>query len=246
MKILIVDNDHRNQQSLGCALDKHTIIPASTIKNAISHLNYYSEIDLIISEIDLPDSDGFHFLKFLKNKNKFRNIPVMICSSLNNYWTLMKCINLGAIDYLIKPVDKVKLIEKIDTLINKKTSKVLIIDDEQVILNVLSKILECLNYEVLCAHSAEEALELINSVDLDFVISDIDLPGINGLELLKIIKNKVEQLPVLMITGNSIEFPEENAIAAGADGYIEKPFKSTNIIRAINSLNLKPRMCKAQ
>ena len=77
---------------------------------------------------------------------------------------------------------------------------VLIVDDEKNYLVVLSAFLSGEGYETLTADSAQQALEIVETSDLDLVLTDMKMPTMDGIELLKRIKEKVPDLPVVMMT----------------------------------------------
>jgi len=185
----------------------------------------------------LPGRSGFDFLKYLKSNAKLRKIPVMICSSRQDNDSVVRSINLGAEDYIIKPIDKEKLLTKVKTLLSKNDGKVLIVDDQEIVLNVLSKILEREGFQTITAQSAEKALEIMSTSNVKLVISDIVMPEIDGFELLTRIKKQHPRVKVMLITGYEGKFRKEDIIAAGADGYIIKPFKNIDVIQSINSLS---------
>ncbi len=104
--------------------------------------------------------------------------------------------------------------------------KLLIVDDEEALTFSLYQIfinipLEC---EVLTASSGEEALEKIEKNHFDIVITDIAMPGINGLDLLSMIKAREPQTKVIVITAYGSDERKEQAYNRGAESYIEKPF----------------------
>lgn len=107
-------------------------------------------------------------------------------------------------------------------------NKILVVDNELEILNVLQDVLNILGYSPVVVTSGKDALEAFEKGKFSLVITDMVMPDINGLTLLKKIKEQDSKIPVIIITGFGSEAIEE-AIQAGADGYIEKPFKIEDI-----------------
>ncbi len=102
--------------------------------------------------------------------------------------------------------------------------RILIVDDEEAIREILAEFCRSLDYEAVIAASGEEALEKFKPDAFDCVISDISMPGMNGIELLKNIKTIDKRVVFLIITGYpSIESAVE-AMKLGAYDYITKPF----------------------
>ena len=102
--------------------------------------------------------------------------------------------------------------------------KILIIDDEKSILDLLKVVFKKEGYQVATALSASRALELIEKNDFDLVLSDIKLPEMNGMEILKFIKDKKPDLPVVMMTAYGTIKQAVEALKAGALDYVVKPF----------------------
>ena len=128
----------------------------------------------------------------------------------------------------------------------KKIGRVMVVDDEENIREVLSNYLNSLGYEVETANDGQDALEKFEVGGYDLIISDLLMPTIDGLELLKKIRDKDREVIFLMITGYpSIETAVE-AIKKGAYDYITKPFHMEDvklrIERAFEKKNLRQRL----
>lgn len=102
--------------------------------------------------------------------------------------------------------------------------KILIIDDEKSVLDMLNVIFKKEGYRVKKSLSAQKALELIDEEDFDLILSDIRLPQISGMELLRKVKEKKPGIPVIMITAYGTIKQAVEAFKAGAIDYIVKPF----------------------
>ncbi|MBN2092863.1 response regulator [candidate division KSB1 bacterium] len=113
--------------------------------------------------------------------------------------------------------------------------KILIVDDEEDITWGISRSLnkEKSLFRVTCAHSGTEALDFLNKSPFDLVISDIRMPGINGLELLLEIRKKFPQTKVIIMTAYGSPEMQHKADMRGSVGYIEKPFEMNNLKKLI-------------
>ena len=115
---------------------------------------------------------------------------------------------------------------------------ILTVDDEEHILELISYNLERNGYEVLKALTGEEALEILDQHQVDLVLLDRMLPGIDGIEVLKQIrgdKNK-KDLPVILLTAKSEEFDKVVGLEIGADDYICKPFGIHELVARIKAV----------
>jgi DNA-binding NtrC family response regulator len=105
-----------------------------------------------------------------------------------------------------------------------RKSTVLVVDDEELYRRSLERILRRVGHEVIAAREATEALAIVSGQPLDLVLSDIQMPGINGLELVRQIKDVAPDLPCIVITGYGSAEQSVEALRAGAFWYLEKPF----------------------
>ncbi len=115
-----------------------------------------------------------------------------------------------------------------------KKGKILLIDDEQSILKVISTILKNENFDVITAKSKKEAIQKINSSKFDIVLSDFRLPDGTGMEILEYFREKNEIKPFIMITAYGSINGAVEAIKKGANHYIAKPIDADNLIEIIN------------
>ena len=111
---------------------------------------------------------------------------------------------------------------------------VLIVDDEKNYLVVLGAFLSGEGYETLTADSAQRALEIVETTDLDLVLTDMKMPTMDGIELLKRIKQKVPDLPVVMMTAYGTVERAVEAMQLGAFNFILKPFQNETLKQVIH------------
>ena len=111
---------------------------------------------------------------------------------------------------------------------------ILVVDDEPNYLVVLSELLRDEGFEVFTAPGGDDALKIVKDVDLDMVISDMQMPGMDGMELLGEIKKHDDDLPVLIITAYAEVDKAVKAMQEGAFSYLAKPFSNDELIVSIN------------
>ena len=116
--------------------------------------------------------------------------------------------------------------------------KILIVDDDELFRDIMVAMLEAEDYIVFTASGGEQALETMNLSIPDVVLLDIDMPGMSGIELLKIIRAKEEwdEIPVLMLTGVVDESTLSESIRIGANGFFAKPGSEIEGFETIDSL----------
>lgn len=114
--------------------------------------------------------------------------------------------------------------------------KVLIVDDDPAMVQLIERILSSSNYDTLSALTGQEALDKMESDSLDACLLDMMLPDINGIQLLQKIRNMEvgRHIPIIMITGNQDEFDTVLGLELGADDFIHKPFNRRELIARLN------------
>lgn len=118
---------------------------------------------------------------------------------------------------------------------NRVAKKILIVEDDRQIANLLSIALSKVGYDIFVCYSGNETLEKLKDRLFDLIILDVMLPDISGWELLRTIKqtSPLEKIPVLMCTEKNLVKDVEQALSLGAIGYIIKPFDLERVIKKV-------------
>lgn len=114
--------------------------------------------------------------------------------------------------------------------------KVLLIEDEKKIANSIARGLQELQYYVAIAYDGTIGLRMFESENFHLVITDINLPGVNGYELCKRIRNRNKQVPIMMLTALSATDDKIEGFDAGADDYVVKPFEFRELLARMRVL----------
>ncbi len=119
--------------------------------------------------------------------------------------------------------------------------KILVVEDDTTNCFLIAQILTAEGHEVLMADSAEKALNILQINKPDLIFMDIRLPGMDGIEATKTLKNNPEtkDIPVIALTAFALKEDREKAAEAGFELYITKPFRYDEIINAINRVGGK-------
>jgi DNA-binding response OmpR family regulator len=119
---------------------------------------------------------------------------------------------------------------------SKDRSKILIVDDEKEMVGYLSEYFVSRGYRVYAAVDGSEALRKVETLNPDVVLLDLLMPGIHGMEVLTRIKSSHPRTAVVIMTALINETVAEEALEAGADAYIAKPFNLEKIETLIRSV----------
>ena len=112
--------------------------------------------------------------------------------------------------------------------------RILIVDDEEVLRDVLDAVLRREGFDIVTAASGEEALSMLDSEEIDLIILDVMLPGISGIDTMRAIRISNPHLPVIIITAFSSIDGAIDAMKQGAFHYIPKPFKNEEVVLTVN------------
>lgn len=112
--------------------------------------------------------------------------------------------------------------------------KILVVDDEKPIAEILKFNLEKEGYEVICAHDGNDAIELAEKEKPDLILLDIMLPGKDGNEVCREIR-KTQNMPIIMLTAKDTELDKVLGLELGADDYVTKPFSNRELIARVKA-----------
>ena len=117
------------------------------------------------------------------------------------------------------------------------TKAIMVVDDSATMRSLVQSYLSGMgDYEVVEARSGFEALKLLPTKNIDLILTDINMPDINGLELINFVKNSpiYRQIPMIVITTERGEADRQRGLALGAREYLVKPFSSEELRDAVN------------
>jgi len=127
--------------------------------------------------------------------------------------------------------------EKLEKL---KELKMLFVEDEPDLINIISTTLTKLNLNFLTANDGEEALEIYkNNLDIDLIITDINMPKMNGLALIENVRDIDSSLPVIVMSAHTEQEYIKKAAQLGVTSYLLKPFDFIKFIDLVSKLDIK-------
>jgi CheY-like chemotaxis protein len=114
----------------------------------------------------------------------------------------------------------------------------LVIEDNENNMELITFILKAAGYATICAQTGREGFSLAKEKNPDFIILDIQLPDIEGTEVLKMVRDdeSMKHMPVIAVTSYAMSGDRERMLNAGCDGYIEKPIDPDMIVDHIKSI----------
>src|SRR4030042_1344864 len=251
--ILIVEDDPINRILLSTCLHEegHTIRTAENGRQALD-MSHSEHFDLMLLDLLMPEMDGFEVLKWIKARPELRNLSVIVVSAEEDMKSIVRCIEMGAADYLPKPYEPTLLKTRVKTSLAMKRfyelgpykGKILVIDDNPLDRAVLSVNLTEEGYTVGTADNGRVGLQMLREQPFDIVLLDLLIPEIDGFDVLKIIKAdlRTRALPVIVISVEEDLAGITRCIAIGAEDYMQKPFDSVLLRARVSACVEKKRL----
>jgi len=238
MKILIVDDDPIVLDSCRLILEAEGF-DVSSVPSADKALETLEndDYDLLLIDVKMPEHDGMYLMQEIKIR--WPEIPIVVMSGYPTPQTIADGVRMGAEKFIAKPFTPDELLEIIVEWLQRrkalKAKRALVIDDEQIVLDSVHKILKEDHYEVDVSLSSRQGLDWAIQKEYDIVLADVRMPEIGGMRVLRDIKRAKPSLPVVMITGYATVQSAVQAMKLGATDYLEKPFTPEQLLQAVAS-----------
>jgi signal transduction histidine kinase/DNA-binding response OmpR family regulator len=180
----------------------------------------------IVLDVLLPGMDGWEVLRQLKADGALRGVPVIIVTVVDEREVGLA---LGAVDYLIKPVDRQGLLDQLarytlTTKVKQRPVRVLAVDDDPAALDLVSSALGSEGFEVLRANGGREGLELAAREPIDFVICDLLMPDLDGFGVVGELKSRPEtrDTPIVILTAHTLTAEDKARLNGKIVGVVDK------------------------
>lgn len=242
-RILIIDDSQAMRSALIKTLrDKG--FQFEQAENGIAGLQKVKQgrFDLIITDIDMPAMDGFTFCKTLRDEALATTTPVVILSSHDKESDIEHGFEVGASAYLSKTDAQDYLPELVNRLLQKSSlirrRLILIVDDSPVIIGVLRDGLTKEGYQVVTAENGKRALEKLEIIKPDLIISDLNMPEMDGLAFCSAVHQKpsLASIPFICMSSEGDRGKMRHALQSGASTYIIKPFNINQLVVTVEKL----------
>jgi signal transduction histidine kinase/DNA-binding response OmpR family regulator/ligand-binding sensor domain-containing protein len=245
-RILVVEDDPVTYETLRGYLEAagYSTLRARQGEEALRLARQIHPVALTL-DLGLPGVDGWEVLKRLKADEETRDIPVVIVSMTENKDLGLA---LGADDYMVKPVDRQRLVDRLRALTSGNSSvaraRLLLIDDDPAVIELIGDELESSGFDVHRASSGEEGLSIAREMLPDTVILDLTMPGMNGFEVATQLKNdlRTAAIPILILTSHDVSPAERVQLESKIAGVVKKGGATSNrLIAAIRDLDRRQR-----
>ncbi|MDX9857908.1 MAG: response regulator [candidate division Zixibacteria bacterium] len=252
IRMLLVDDEEEFLLATSQALGRRGF-EVTAAPNGVTALDKVAaeSFDVVVLDVKMPDISGLEVFNHIRAS--LPHIPVILLTGHPSIDDAFSTSKQGIADYLSKPVDLDELARKARHVVSEWAGKnhtevdadeaiadritVLIVDDETDLLDSLGRIFARRKIHTITAESGEKALALLQQEPIDVMVLDVKMPGMDGLEVLRRVKDKHSAVQVILLSGHpSVEAALEG-VRLGAGEYLKKPADIDELIAAIARLH---------
>ena len=263
--VLIVDDNQTNRRILETMMKNWGLdtVSAESGVTALAALDRSvsagQPVSLIISDLHMPEMDGFEFIAAVRRHAAFGDVPVLLLTSSASPGDQKRGEELRIGARLLKPVKQSLLLdnimrvmagpERVETApvvetatpcgadVPAQSLRVLLAEDNAVNVKFALKVLERAGHHVTVANNGKQALEHWKTHAFDLVLMDVQMPEMDGLEATREIRrmenDRNGHIPIIAMTANAMAGDREMCMTAGMDGYVTKPVKKDGLFAEI-------------
>ena len=220
--ILIIDDDATARDVIGRFLEREGFTVAKA-DGGREGLRMARELHPAAATLDvmMPDLDGWTVLAAMKGDPELADLPVVLMTIVDDK---NRGYALGAADYLIKPIDREKLVSVLHGLCGSTAGRVLMVDDDDFVRRQMRTALEQRGWTVTEATDGRDALARMNVARPDAIVLDLMMPEMDGFEFLDTMRTKAEwrDIPVVVVTARDLTDADRRRLNGGVERIIQK------------------------
>ena len=254
-RILVVNDDPLQLQVLTQLLKKDgkEVVSCTGGKEALSQLNTIKSVDLIITDLYMPEINGWKLCRLLRSAEftNYNKIPIIIMSatfSVSDAEDIAR--ELGVNGFLPIPFNREELLATVESTLSgvneRKNLSVLIVEDDENLRETLREGLDTYGFSVYEAENGKQAYERFRELKPDIILLDFHLPDNDGEHLLPTFKVPESQAAVIVMTGNPSPDIALKITQLGADAYIRKPFTLQYLINLCEKIRREWSLLRAE
>jgi DNA-binding response OmpR family regulator/anti-sigma regulatory factor (Ser/Thr protein kinase) len=240
-RILVVENDDETFDTLSAYLQSAGFLPIrARTGGEVLELARVMRPRAVTLDLVLPDIDGWQVLRELKSDETTATIPVIIVSMLDQRELAFA---VGADDYYVKPVDWPRLLRRLAEITRTdavpSAARILVVDDDENVHEMLEQQLSQQGYLVDSATSGQEALDRAVRARPDLIILDLMMPGMDGFEVAARLRRQesTSRIPIVVLTAKDLTAADRERLRHGVDSTVMKGSAAgAGLIRAIRAL----------
>ncbi|QDU80763.1 Signal transduction histidine-protein kinase BarA [Polystyrenella longa] len=264
LPVLVVDDNDTNLRILQEILTHWGLNPTTinSPQKAIQLLEQTIEngpqFKLVLSDVNMPDMDGYDFLLWVRAQPELQDLTLMLLTSARTSGDAARAREIDVAALLTKPIKQSTLLDAIGTAMGKHKSKaapassdkeetaevkplsILLAEDHPPNQQLAVRLLERRGHSVVVANNGIEALAVLENESFDLLLTDIQMPEMDGFALTNAIREKEREtgghLPIVAMTAHAMQGDAERCLEAGMDGYVSKPVRRKALYEAVESV----------
>lgn len=263
-RILVVDDDVNIINFFQAVLEEQGY-KVDTAGNGIEAVKKVKEFrpDVILLDVIMPEMDGYEVTEELKGNPETQNISIILVTGMDTLDDKVRGLESGADDFITKPFNFDELVARVRSLIRLKNlqeqlenlkreckedflvrqkksmslNMILVVEDDERISKIMSNVLGTGGYLTYAVKDGLEAVEFIKDNVPDLIILDLMLPGLDGIEVLKRVRENplTMEVPVIVVTAVDDFKTKIKGLYIGADDYLVKPVKSLELLARVKA-----------
>ncbi len=200
------------------------------------------KFDIVVSDIDMPKINGIELCRCLKNTASTQGTPVVMVSTFDSDGDVDKGFQAGASAYLSKYAIQESLFDTVESVLSKSKFKsdrlVMVVDDSKVVLRIVEKGLAEAGFRVITAENGKKALRLLDTIQPDLILTDIEMPDINGFEFCGTVHKNPElsMVPIVAMSTKTDRGYMKRMMQNGASAYLCKPFNIDELVILVEKM----------
>ncbi|HEV8690944.1 MAG TPA: response regulator [Ideonella sp.] len=247
-RILVVDDNQLNRK-LACdllALEGYELQQCENADQVFELLSHGPIPDLILMDISLPGMDGLTLTRHLKADPRVAAIPIVAMTAFAMKGDDKKALAAGCSGYITKPIDTRRLPTQVAEALTagrqeRERLQIMIVEDHRIDMKLAGERVRLSGHVVLSNTTAEEALASLSEGHPDVVLLDLNLPGMDGLSFVRLLKAKAEtrDLPIVAVTAYPDKYQRDELMAAGCTAYLVKPIDARQLLQELERASAK-------
>jgi len=241
LNILILEDSKTYSKLIKFQLEKNIVGIKCDIAYSFEELQKIDidKYELFIVDMILKDSEKEH-IKYLLDRNKK---IILMTQYKDEFFKKKSKLDFYIIDYIIK--EDISILNYLKRIVKRfyknRFLNVLVVEDSLSIRNLEMRYLSLLNFNVFSASNGKEALNILENKKMNLIITDLNMPFMNGEELITNIRNKysMEELPIIVVSSNNEKEKLIEILKLGVNDFLHKPFlKEEFLIRILNIVDV--------